>query len=70
MPVLIALLVVTVVAIFVLCFLLGFRLGGESRFAESQRIRAEAAASERELHNLTRSAFIAMTEEAQRLRDR
>ena len=61
-------LVVAVLAIITLTFLLGFRLGGQSWFVESQRIRAEAAASERELHTLTRTAFEAMAEAASRRR--
>lgn len=51
-----------------LAFLLGFRLGGQSWLAETTRVRAEAAAAERQLHDLTRSAFVAMAEEAQRHR--
>jgi hypothetical protein len=51
-----------------LVFLLGFRLGGQSWQSEAVRVRAEAAAAERELHDLTRSAFVAMAEEAQRRR--
>ncbi len=50
-----------------LAFLLGFRLGGQSWITEAHRVRAEAATAERELHDLTRSAFVAMAEEAQRL---
>lgn len=46
-------------------FLLGFRLGGESWLAEPTRVKAEAAVAERQLHNLTRQAFVAMAEEAQ-----
>lgn len=68
MPMLIILLIAATLVIIALTFLLGFRLGGESWFAESQRIRAEAAASERELHNLTRAAFEAMADEASRQR--
>jgi len=49
----------------VLTFLLGFRLGGQSWISEAQRVKAEAAAAERQMHDLTRSAFIAMAEEAQ-----
>ena len=49
----------------VLTFLLGFRLGGHSWIAEAQRVRAEAAVAERQLHDLTRAAFVAMAEEAE-----
>jgi hypothetical protein len=53
-----------------LTFLLGFRLGGQSWITEAQRVRAEAAAAERQLHDLTRSAFVAMAEEAEKRRPR
>lgn len=59
-------LILSVLAIVALCFLVGFRLGGDSWVSEVQRVRAEAAAAERQLHELTRSAFVAMAEEAQR----
>jgi hypothetical protein len=67
----VALLVVLLLAgaiIVTLTFLLGFRLGGQSWITEAQRVRAEAAAAERQLHDLTRSAFVAMAEEAERRR--
>lgn len=60
----IALLLVALVA----TYLLGFRLGGHAWTSETHRIRAEAARAERELHELTRTAFVAMAEEAQRHR--
>lgn len=63
-------LLLAVLALVGLVFLLGFRLGGQSAWAESQRVRAQAAAAERELHNLTRSAFVAMAEEVDRQRRR
>lgn len=56
--------------IVVLTFLLGFRLGGQSWIAEAQRVRAEAAVAERQLHDMTRAAFIAMAEEAEAARRR
>lgn len=46
-------------------FLLGFRLGGEHWSEELTRVRLEAAQAERRLHDLTRSAFVAMTEAAE-----
>jgi len=61
--------VVLAAAVLFLTFLLGFRVGGTSWFAETQRLRMEAAAAERELHDLTRSAFVAMAEEAERRRE-
>lgn len=67
-----ALLVVALVVGFllvsVLVYLLGFRLGGQSGISELQRVRAEAAEAERQLHDLTRSAFVAMAEAAERRR--
>lgn len=54
--------------IVMLTFLLGFRLGGHSWITETQRVRADAAAAERNVHDLTRSAFVAMAEDAQRRR--
>ena len=65
-----ALLLLAVALIVMLTFLLGFRLGGHSWIAEVQRVRAEAAAAERELHRMTRTAFITMADEANRRRDR
>ena len=67
-----ALLVIVLVVGFllmaVLVYLLGFRLGGQSGISELQRVRAEAAEAERQLHDLTRSAFVAMAEAAERRR--
>lgn len=61
-------LVVGFLLVAVLIFLLGFRLGGQSGISELQRVRAEAAEAERQLHDLTRSAFVAMAEAAERRR--
>ena len=61
-------LLLAVVTVICLTFLLGFRLGGHSAWAEAQRVRAQAARAERELHDLTRSAFVAMAEEVDRQR--
>ena len=49
-------------------YLLGFRLGGVHAQEELLRVRLEAAAAERRLHDLTRQAFTAMAEESQRRR--
>ena len=68
MIVLLLLLLVASGCVVGLAFLLGFRLGGQSWLAEATKVRAEAAAAERQLHDLTRSAFVAMAEEAQRHR--
>lgn len=48
-----------------LAFLLGFRIGGEHWLGELTRVRMEAADAERQLHHLTREAFMAMAEHAQ-----
>ncbi len=68
MVLLIIFLLLSVSMIVTLTYLLGFRLGGQSWISEAQRVRAEAAAAERQLHDLTRSAFVAMAEEAERRR--
>lgn len=68
MILLIIFLLLSVSLIVTLTYLLGFRLGGQSWISEAQRVRAEAAAAERQLHDLTRSAFVAMAEEAERRR--
>lgn len=70
MMVLVAFMILSVALVVVLTFLLGFRLGGNSWLAEAQRVRAEAAAAERQLHDMTRSAFVAMAEEAEARRSR
>jgi hypothetical protein len=49
-------------------FLLGFRLGGDHWQRELLRVRTTAAQAQRQLHDLTRQAFVAMAEEAQRHR--
>jgi hypothetical protein len=48
-------------------FLLGFRLGGSHWQTELTQVRLEAAQAERQLHELTREAFVAM---AERIEDR
>ncbi|MDA8039143.1 MAG: hypothetical protein M0Z69_08270 [Actinomycetota bacterium] len=65
---LVVVLVVGFLLVAVLVYLLGFRLGGQSGISELQRVRAEAAEAERQLHDLTRSAFVAMAEAAERRR--
>ena len=54
----------------VVVYLLGFRLGESTWFGELGRVRAEAANAERQLHDLTRQAFVAMAEEVERRRER
>lgn len=70
MIVLVPCLILSVAAIVVLVYLLGFRLGGDSWFAQAHRVRSQAAQAEREFHDLTRTAFVAMAEEAERRRRR
>ena len=62
-------LVLAVTLVVILTYLLGFRLGGQSWMTEANRVRAEAAAAERQLHDLTRSAFVAMAEQAEQRRN-
>jgi uncharacterized membrane protein len=68
MIVLITFLLISVALVVLLTFLLGFRLGGQSWITQVQRVRAEAAEAERQLYDLTRAAFVAMAEEAERRR--
>ena len=59
-------LVLVLLALFSALFLLGFRLGGGHWKSELARVRMEGAQAERALHDITRQAFVAMAEEAQR----
>ena len=45
-----------------IAYLLGFRLGSEDATDELARVRLEAARAERQIHDLTRQAFISMAE--------
>lgn len=45
-------------------YLLGFRLGGSHWQQELGRVRSESAQAGRDMHQLTRAAFVAMAEEA------
>ncbi len=47
-------------------FLLGFSLGGSHWHTEMIRTQVEAASARRQIHDLTRQAFVAMAEHAQR----
>jgi len=49
-------------------FLLGFRLGGDHWQSELAKVRLEAAQAERQLHDVTRSAFVSMAEAVERRR--
>jgi hypothetical protein len=67
MTVLVGISVMAVILV-ALVFILGFRLGGDHWQARLTQVRLEAARAERELHDLTRNAFVAMTEAAQERR--
>jgi hypothetical protein len=47
-------------------FLLCFRLGGGQAESQVARVRREAARAERQIHDLTRQAFVSMAESAER----
>jgi hypothetical protein len=66
-PVLIIAIVMGVI-IAVLLFLLGFKLGNERGQSRIARVHLDAARAERQLHDLTREAFVAMAEASQRRR--
>ncbi len=68
MIILTVLFIVVLVGLTAAMYLLGFRLGGESWRNEVDRVHHEAARAERQIHDLTRQAFVAMTEEADRQR--
>lgn len=70
MLILLLLLFVSLALLATAIFLLGFRLGGEHWQRELLRVRSTAAQAQRQLHDLTRQAFVAMAEEAQRRRGR
>jgi len=59
-------LILVVIALSGSLFLLGFRLGGGRWRTELARVRLETAQANRQLHDLTHQAFVAMAEEAQR----
>ena len=52
--------IITAAALVGVIFLLGFRLGGEHWQSELTKVRPEAAQAEKQLHNLTRQAFVTM----------
>jgi uncharacterized membrane protein YciS (DUF1049 family) len=57
---------VAVSTLIIVIFLLGFDLGGQHWQSELSRVRLEAAHAERQLHNLTRQAFVSMAEAVER----
>ena len=56
--------------LFAAIFLLGFRVGGGQWQEELAHVRLEAALAQRQMHNLTRQAFVAMAEQTERHRSR
>lgn len=68
MIVLVILLLVVLLGVMATVFLLGFRLGGEHWQSELARVRLQAAQAERQLHDLTRQAFVSMAEKVERRR--
>jgi hypothetical protein len=64
--IIIVLTLTAVLAVVVGIFLLGFQVGGRFWQSEVQRTRFAAARAERQMHDMTRDAFVAMTEHAER----
>jgi hypothetical protein len=62
------LLLVLLVGLVASAYLLGFRLGGDHWRDEVLRVRSESVEAQRQIHDLTRQAFVAMAEEAERRR--
>ncbi len=62
------LLLLAIASLVVAVYLVGFRMGGEEPMSALTQVQVEAAHAAREMHDLTRSAFVAMAEEAERLR--
>jgi hypothetical protein len=59
-------LVLSIVLLTTVVFVFGFHVGGEHWQSELTRVRMEAVQAERRMHELTRQAFTAMAEHAQR----
>jgi hypothetical protein len=64
------LLIIALAALAGVVFLLGFRLGGEHWQSELVRVRMEGAHAQRQMHDLTRQAFITMAQHVERRRHR
>lgn len=47
-------------------FLLGFRVGGDHLREEVVRVKLDSLTAQREIHDLTRNAFVAIAEAAER----
>lgn len=53
-----------IVLLAVAAYLLGFRIGGQHWRTRLDEVRAESAEASRQMHDLTREAFVAMTDYA------
>jgi hypothetical protein len=62
-------LIILLLALTAAVFLLGYRVGTDGWQAELTRVRLEAAQAQRDFHRLTREAFVAMAEHAERRRE-
>jgi len=65
---LVLLVVLLLAALVTASYLLGFRLGGQKLQEDLLRVRLEGIEAQRAMHNLTREAFVAMAEHAERQR--
>ncbi len=65
---LIILLVLLLAGLSTSVYLIGYRLGSESWRVKLDRVRTESRQAEQQLHDLTRDAFVAMSEHALRHR--
>lgn len=64
-------LIITPLILVTVVFLFGFRLGGEHSREQLAQMRIDAAKAERQLHDLTKHAFVAMSDHvARRHQDR
>ena len=68
MIILLVLILILLTTLMTTLFLLGFRIGGEHWQREVLQVRHEGARASREMHELTRRAFVSMAEEAERQR--
>lgn len=66
--ILLLLFIVMLAALVGFAYLLGFRLGGQHWQDELLRVRLESVSAQRQMHDLTRQAFVAMVEHAEQQR--
>jgi hypothetical protein len=69
MIILLTCLIGTLVLLLLSLYLLGFRLGGRYWELRIAQVRSESAEASRQMHDLTREAFVAMAEHALHRRD-